>query len=159
MAKKRTSNTNDRLIENRRARFDYDILETLEVGIKLYGPEVKSVRDGMVSLAEGYVRATDNPATLTLYSINIGHYGPASNFNKDPTRKRILLAHKREIKKLAKLTESKGVTIVPLKMYFKNGFAKLEIGVGKGRGKGDKRQAISERESKRDIQRAMSRRA
>src|SRR5690606_10282618 len=89
------------MIENRKARHEYDILDTLEVGIRLLGSEVKSVRDGKVSLAEGYVRAEAAPATLELFSVNIAEYPPAQGHQHVPTRVRTLLAHKREIVKLA----------------------------------------------------------
>ena len=154
----------DRVIENRRARFDYTIGETLECGLKLYGPEVKSVRAGQVSLQEGYVKAELEPLSLWLYGVNIAEYGPAgpvggNNRQSAATRMRKLLAHKREIAKLWKAAQVKGFTLVPLKIYFKNGYAKCLVGVGEGRQKGDKRQAIKERESRRDIDRAMSKRS
>lgn len=147
-------------IENRRARFDYAIGETLECGMVLGGAEVKSVRSGKVSLQEGYVRAELKPEpALWLHGVNIAEYGPAAGNPTSPTRTRKLLAHKREIAKLWKATQVKGNTLVPLKVYFKNGYAKCLIGVGTGRKKGDKREAIKERETRRDISRAMSRRA
>ena len=148
-------------IENRKARFTYTISDTLEVGIMLQGPEVKSVRDGKVSLAEGYVRVQETPPSLHLHAVNIDEYGPSAGKPNRPgmTRTRKLLAHKREIMKLARQVDQKGMTIVPLKLYFKNGFAKLLIGLGKGRASHDKRQAIASRESKRDLDRAMSRRS
>lgn len=145
-------------VENRRARFDYAIADTLEVGIALTGPEVKSVRDGQISLAEGYVRVQPSPPALYLHGVTIAEYGPAADRRERTDRTRLLLAHKREIHKLARQVEQKGMTVVPLKLYFKNNWAKLLIGVGKGRSKHDKRQAIGERESRRDIDRAMSRR-
>ncbi len=153
---KRASAT--RTIENRRARFDYDILDTLECGIVLLGSEVKSVRNGQVSLAEGYVRVQTQPPGLFLHSVNIAEYGPAGTSAHEPTRTRALLAHKREILKLARQVEQQGVTIVPLKMYFKDGYAKVLIGLGRGKRAHDKRSAIAERESKRDLDRAMSKR-
>jgi len=143
-------------IENRRARFDYEILDTLECGIMLLGSEVKSVRDGKVSLAEGYVRVQATPPGLFLHSINIAEYGPAGVTAHQPTRTRTLLAHKREVLKLLRQVEQKGITIVPLKMYFKDGYAKVLIGLGRGRRAHDKRDAIAERESKREVDRAMS---
>lgn len=162
MAKKKKdkANENEAVIENRRARFDYTIGETLECGIVLHGWEVKSVREGKVSLAEGYVRAGDSPPELVLHSVNIAEYGPAGKGNlKDaPTRNRKLLAHKREILKMWKASQLKGNTLVPLKIYFKNGYAKLLVGVGTGRKSHDKRHAIQERETKREIQRAISKR-
>lgn len=143
-------------MENRRARHDYHIEETLECGIRLTGTEVKSVRNGQVSLAEGYVRATENPPALTLHGVHIAEYAPAGEARQhDPGRVRALLAHKREIRKLAARTRSKGVTIVPLKMYFTNGRAKLLVGVGRGKRKSDKRQDIATRETQRDMERAM----
>jgi SsrA-binding protein len=146
------------VIENRKARFDYHIEDTLEVGIVLRGSEIKAVRNSLVSLGEGYVIARENPLELTLVNVNIGEYGPAAALGHKPTRARALLAHKREIIKLAREVSRKGMTIVPLKLYFKNGYAKLLIGVAKGKASHDKRQAIAQRESKRDIDRAMSRR-
>lgn len=146
-------------IENRRARYDYHILETLEAGIVLTGPEVKSVRAGKVSLAEGYVRAEAEPPSLTLHGVTIAEYAPAGARQHAPTRSRRLLAHKREIARLAKAAGAKGMTIVPLKMYFRNGYAKVLVGVAQGKTRGDKRAAIAERESQREVARAMSKRA
>lgn len=180
-SKQPAESTHDRVIENRKARFDYAILDTLETGIVLRGSEVKSVRDGKVSLGEGYVRAEhplvprsgrggraggraakpDEPA-LWLHAVNIAEYPPAgpsgSVGQHAPTRMRKLLAHTREIARLARECQTKGVTLVPLKIYFKNGKAKLLIGLAKGKSKGDKRQTIAKRESQRDIARATSRR-
>ncbi len=147
-----------RVIENRKARFNYHILDTLETGIVLRGSEVKSVRDGKVSIAEGYVRAEDNPPGLVLYGMNIDAYGPAGPRQHNPKRSRPLLAHKREIRKLHREVQQKGMTIVPLKLYFKNGYAKLLIGLGKGKSKSDKRQTIAKREAGREIERAVSKR-
>ncbi len=145
-------------IENRRARYEYFIDESLEVGIKLQGSEVKSIRAGNCSIAEGYVMAQSSPLRLTLHGINVGVYGPAGQSQHPAVRNRVLLAHKREIVKLAKQVEQKGVTIVPLKLYFKDGMAKLLIGVARGKRAHDKRQTIADRDAKRDIQRAMSKR-
>lgn len=158
MAKKKAEKDQTPSIENRKARFDYQIGETLEVGIVLRGSEIKAVRDSLVSLGEGYVLARESPLELTLLNVNIGEYAPAAALGHKPTRARPLLAHKREILKLAREVSKKGMTIVPLKLYFKNGFAKLLIGVAKGKATHDKRHTIAERESKRDIDRAMSRR-
>lgn len=156
MAKKRKDQPAN--IENRKARYDYAIGDTLEVGIALHGTEVKAVRDGKISLAEGYVRAEESPPGLYLHSVNIGEYAPAGALQHAATRTRKLLAHKREILKLVRQVDQKGVTIVPLKLYFKDGWAKLLIGVGKGKAAHDKRHAIGERDAKRDIDRAMSKR-
>ncbi|TVQ62568.1 MAG: SsrA-binding protein SmpB [Phycisphaerales bacterium] len=160
MAKKKINPSSaEPVIENRKARHAYEITETLEVGIKLHGSEVKAVRSGLISLGEGYVSATEIPPTLTLHSVNIGEYQPAGALMHAAVRQRTLLAHKREIVKLARQMQTKGVTIVPLKLYFKNGYAKLLIGLGTGKTSFDKRESIKEREHERDIARAMSRRA
>jgi SsrA-binding protein len=157
MAKRKHDDSHSPTIENRKARFDYAIEEELEVGIILSGSEVKSVRESKVSLAEGFVRAAEFPPQLLLFGVNILGYAPAASMGHKPVRPRGLLAHKREIIKLARKQQVKGMTIVPLKMYFKNGYAKLLIGVGKGRKSHDKRNAIGEREAKRDIEKAMAR--
>ncbi len=141
---------------NRKAKHDYEILETIEVGIVLEGTEVKALRDGDCSIAEGYVLVKDEPPALTLHDVMIGPYPPAGALQHVPTRHRQLIAHKREIRKLARDVDQKGVTIVPLKLYFKGSFAKLQIGVAKGRQQHDKRRAIADRESKRELDRAMS---
>jgi SsrA-binding protein len=147
-------------IENRRARFDYFIDETIEVGIKLVGTEVKSIRNGRASLKEGYVRVqAENPPSLWLHSVHVAEYDHAAKaFQHNPTRTRLLLASKREIEDLAKKTAIKGVTLVPLKLYFKGPYTKLQIGVARGKKQEDKRQTIKEREAKRDMDRAMSKR-
>lgn len=145
-------------IENRRARHDYFIGETFEVGIALRGSEVKAVRASRVSLGEGYVAVRSSPPSLTLLNVDIGEYAPSASLGHRPTRARALLAHKREILKMAKAVEQKGSTIVPLKLYFKQGWAKLLIGIATGKQAHDKRDTISKREMQRDIDRAMSRR-
>ena len=158
MAKgKKKQPTDSPQILNRKARHDYIILETLEVGIALHGSEVKSIRAGKASLAEGYVRVQAQPLGLFLHSIHIGEYQPAGVLGHHPTRTRKLLAHKREIRKLVSLVDEKGVTVVPLKMYFRNGYAKLEIAVARGKSKTDKREDLRKREHQRDIDRAMTR--
>jgi SsrA-binding protein len=150
---------NEPLIENRQARHDYAIEETLECGMELKGTEIKSVRAGKVSLAEGYVSAREEPVELLLHSVHIAEYPPAGKaVQHEPVRVRKLLAHKKEIRKLAVQMQQKGMTLVPLKIYFKNGRAKLLIGLGTGRKAADKRQAIAKREMQRDMDRAMHRR-
>jgi SsrA-binding protein len=159
MARKTPTRTNEPTIENRRARRDYRIEETLECGIKLVGTEVKSVRNGQVSLAEGYVRASDAPPSLVLHGVHIAEYPPAGEHRQhDPGRARILLASRREICKLADRTRQKGATIIPLKMYFLRGRVKVLIGVAHGRRRTDKREDLARKEAKRDIDRALSRR-
>ena len=146
-------------IENRRARYHYHIQDTLEAGIVLSGSEVKSLRSGQASLQEGWVRASLQPLKLTLHSVHIAEYpnaGPAHQHQ--PQRTRTLLVHKREIKKLAEFTSSQGRTLVPLKIYFLNGRAKLLIGLATGKHKSDKRQDLAEKSAKREMDRAMKRR-
>ncbi len=146
-------------IENRRARHDYAIEDTLECGMELLGTEVKSIRDGKISLAEGFVMARADPPALELHGVHIDEYPPAGRDRQhEPRRVRRLLAHRREIARLATEVKAKGVSLVPLKVYFAKGRAKLLVGVGKGRKKGDKREAIAEREMRRDIEREMGRR-
>lgn len=124
----------------------------------LIGSEVKSVRDGQASLAEGYVRAEESPLRLTLIGAHIAEYPPATAHNHKPTRPRRLLAHKREMEKLVMESAGKGVTLVPLKMYFKDGRIKLQVAVARGKRRSDKREDLRKREDERDIQRAMSKR-
>ncbi len=154
----RKKDTTPKTIENRKARHKFSIVETLECGIVLVGTEVKSIRDGRVSLGEGYVRVESDPVGLYLHSVNISEYPPAGQMQHAPTRVRRLLAHKREILRLAREVDQKGVTLVPLKLYFKDGRAKLMIGLAVGKTKSDKRDALAEKESKREIDRAMSKR-
>lgn len=144
---------------NRKARHNYEITETLECGIVLVGTEVKSVRSGRVSLAEGYVRVSDHPLGLWLHGVHIGEYAPAGPSRQHRTTAvRSLLAHKREIRKLHTKSIIKGVTIVPLKMYFNSdGRVKVLIGLGTGKKRHDKRQDLRKREAQRDIERAMRR--
>jgi len=160
MAKKAEKHAeNSPTIENRKAFHDFSIGETIECGLELLGTEVKSVRGSQVSLGEGYVMAEFAPLRLNLHGVHIAEYPPAGKDRQHvPLRVRRLLAKRREIERLAEQMKAKGVSLVPLKIYFKNGFAKLLIGVGTGRTKSDKRQAISKRESDREIDRAMHRR-
>lgn len=161
MAAKNPSKPNEPVVENRKARHDYFIDETLECGVELLGTEVKAVRLGQVSLGEGFVqaeaRAGQRPS-LTMFNVHIGEYHPAGAARQHvPQRERRLLAHTREIRKLAQQTSVKGLTIVPLKLYFVRGRVKILIGVARGKQKSDKRQSIAEREHRRDMDRAMSR--
>lgn len=162
--KGKKTGANERTIENRRARHEYFIESELEVGISLRGTEVKAVRDGTVSLGEGYVTAETTPGRgsntsgvgLFLHNVMISHYPPAGANQHREHRVRRLMAHKREILKLARAVEQKGMTLVPLKLYFNNGWAKLLIGLARGKGEFDKRHAIKDRENKRELQRMMS---
>lgn len=146
------------VIENRRARFDYFIHDTLEAGIVLDGTEVKPIRAGNCSIGEGYVKVELSPPRLLLFGMTVGEYQPAGTRQHVGDRPRTLLAHKREIEKLHRQVMQKGMTIVPLRLYFKSGYAKVLIGVAEGKAAHDKRESIAEREAKRDIDRAMSRR-
>jgi SsrA-binding protein len=157
-SKQSNQGDNQPLIRNRRARYDYLITETLECGIHLLGSEVKSLRNGQASLQEGYIRAELDPPRLTLHSVHIAEYPNASTVHQhDPIRPRQLLAHKREIRKLAKLTAAKGVTIVPLEIHWVSGRAKLLIGVGTGKRAYDKRQALKAKAHQRDMERELKR--
>jgi SsrA-binding protein len=145
-------------IENRRARKTFLIEDSIECGIKLTGTEIKSIRDSKVSIAEGFARATDHPAvTLLLYGVHIAEYPPAGSHRQhEPNRVRTLLAQKREIRKLADRTRQAGTTLIPLKLYFVRGKAKILLGIAQGRRKADKRQKMDEKQARRDIDRAMS---
>ena len=157
MGKKRANN--QPTIENRRVRHDYHIEDTLEVGIVLQGTEVKALRNGQASLAEGWIRASERPLQLTMHSVHIAEYSNASIANQhDPIRVRVLLAHKREIKKLASFAHSQGNTLVPLKIYFSKNRAKVLVGLASGKRKSDKRQELAKKVAKREIERAMKRR-
>lgn len=139
---------------NRKARHDYEILETYEAGIVLTGPEVKSVRQGKVSLSEAYARV--NKGELWLYNMHIAPYDPVLQRNYDPRQPRKLLMHRREIDRLMGLTQQRGLTLVPLRVYFnERGYAKIELGLAKGKRKMDRRREIMEREMKREVDRAL----
>ena len=135
--------------ENRKARFDYDILETLECGIALVGSEVKSLRAGTISLSESYARVRDNEVFLV--NCDIPEYIDANRFNHRRKRDRKLLLHKREIQRFAKRALEKGLTLVPLKLYFRGGRAKLLVGLCKGKQNYDIRQAMK----KQDVERGL----
>ncbi len=141
---------------NRKAKHDYFLDETLEAGIVLQGSEIKSVRAGKVSLREAFVRIDDN-LEAWLMNAHIAPYEQASHFNHDPKRPRKLLLHKREILRLWNKVREKGVTIVPTKMYLKNGRAKVEIAVARGKKKYDKRAEIARRDLEREIARELRR--
>ncbi len=142
---------NETVATNRRARHDYTILESFEVGVELRGTEVKSLRAHKASLSESYARI-DN-GELFLCSMHISPYEYGSYTNVDPVRKRKLLAHKKEIVKLMGYVSQKGMTLIPLKVYFKRGMAKVELALAKGKRQFDKRDAIRKREARRDVER------
>ncbi|MHA8138226.1 SsrA-binding protein SmpB [Lactobacillaceae bacterium Scapto_B20] len=154
MAKKKHPKTDDNLMaQNRKARHDYSILSTVEAGMALRGTEIKSIRDRRVNLKDGFVRIRNNEAYLE--NVHISEYAEGNQFNHDPLRNRKLLLHKKEINRLADETRTKGITIVPLKMYIKHGFAKVLIGVAKGKHEYDKRETLKKRDQNRQIDRVL----
>ncbi len=136
---------------NKKARFEFFILETFEAGLVLKGTEIKSVRSGQISLQEAYVRT--NGAEIWLVGAHIAPYEHASAFQHDPKRDRKLLMHKKEIRKLYDEVRIKGMTLVPIRVYLKGGRAKLEIGLAKGKKQYDKRESIKERDVERESSR------
>jgi SsrA-binding protein len=143
---------------NRRARFDYDVLETVEAGIALSGTEVKSFRASQVQLKDSYARAADGE--LWLIGMHVAPYGLADGFAvNDPERRRKLLLHRSEIDKLVSRMNEEVLSLVPLEVYFRGGRAKVELALVRGRKRHDKRNAIAERDAKRDTDRAMSQRS
>ncbi len=144
------------VVQNRKARHDFDIEERIEAGLALTGSEVKSLRAGNVALADAYAMVKGDE--LILASCRIGEYQPASWTGHAPLRDRKLLLHRAEIEKLRGKVERSGYTLVPLSIYFKEGWAKVELALARGRTHGDRRQAIAERETRRELDRALSRR-
>ena len=136
---------------NRRARHDFAILESFEVGIELRGTEVKSLRAHNASLSDSFARV--DGSELFLYNMHISPYEFGSYTNVDSKRRRKLLAHKKEIRKLVGHVSQKGMTLIPLKVYFTHGIAKVELALAKGKRQYDKREAIKNREAKREIER------
>jgi SsrA-binding protein len=140
------------LSTNRKAGFEYFLLDRFEAGISLQGTEIKSIRAGQVSLTESYVDVDANNAWLI--NAHIAPYDPASRFNHDPLRPRRLLLHKKEIRELWDAVRQKGVTVVPVKVYLKDGRAKIEIAIAKGKKIYDKREEIARRDAAREAQRS-----
>jgi SsrA-binding protein len=138
--------------QNKKARFDYFIDEVLEAGLVLLGPEVKSLREGRASLVDSYARV--KKGEVFLYNMHITPYPYAHHVGLDPVRTRKLLLNKREIRRLIGKTVEKGYTLIPTKVYFTKGRAKIEIALAKGKRKYDKRQALKEKELKRDMEEA-----
>jgi len=141
------------IVTNRRAFHEYFVLESLEVGIVLRGTEIKSLREGKVQMNEAYARI-DN-GELWLVGMHISPYTHGSHSNHDPDRPRKLMAHHAQIANMRAEVEQRGLTLVPLKLYLKGGKAKVELGLCRGKKLYDKRQSDSEREAKRDVQRAL----
>jgi len=142
--------------ENRRARHDYHIIETYEAGIALKGTEVKSLRAGRASLQDSFARVENGE--LLLYNMHISPYEQGNRFNHEPKRVRRLLMHKTEILRLWGKTREKGLALVPLKVYFKGGLAKVELALAKGKKVYDRREDIAERDARREIERAVKER-
>jgi len=144
------------VVENRRARYDYELLDRVEAGIVLTGTEVKSLRDGRVQLAQSY--ADLRGGEVYLVGASIDEYAQGNVANHRPDRERKLLLHRREIEMLTAKVREKGLTIVPTRLYFKDGRVKLELALARGKDRGDKRRTIADRDAKRQIERALHRR-
>jgi SsrA-binding protein len=140
---------------NRQARFRYHLMESWEAGLVLTGTEVKSLREGKATIKDGYASVRDGE--VWLHNVHIPPYGPAARENHEPERSRKLLMHRREIERLIGKTRERGLTLVPTRLYFRDGRAKVEIALARGKDVGDKRQTIKEREMKREMDRAVRR--
>ncbi len=138
---------------NRKARHEYEVLETLEAGIELKGPEVKSLRAGHVSFQDAFARV--ERGEVWLHSLHISPYEQANRNNVDPLRARRLLLNRSEIRRLVALTEEKGLTLIPLEIYFKRGYAKVAVAVARGRKLHDKREELKRRQQEREARRAV----
>lgn len=149
-----TAKRNDRDVTvNRRARHDFHIEETMEAGLVLSGSEVKSLRAGRANLKDSHARI--ERGEVWLWNAHISPYGPASQFGHEPTRTRKLLLHAEQISRLTGKVKERGFTLVPLRIYFKNGRAKVELGLARGKKRHDKRAAIREKEIRREMDRAI----
>ncbi|WP_057814153.1 SsrA-binding protein SmpB [Companilactobacillus futsaii] len=153
MLKKHHTKAANEVANNRKARHDYNILETYEAGIALTGTEIKSVRASKMNIKDGFVQARNGE--LWLENVNISIYNQGNIFNHDPLRNRKLLLHKKEIRKISSSIQEKGITVVPLKVYLKHGFAKVLIGIAEGKKQYDKRETIKKRDQEREIRRVM----
>jgi len=138
---------------NRKARHEFDILETVEAGMELKGPEVKSIRAGHVAFQDAFARV--DRGEMWLYNLHVSPYEQANRENSDPLRPRRLLLNKKQIRQLGSQVDEKGLTLVPLDIYFSRGYAKLTLGVARGRKLHDKREALKRRVQEREAQRAM----
>ena len=139
------------VVRNKKARFEYEILDTFEAGIALKGTEVKSIRQKKVSIQEAYAKIKNGEVFIV--GMNVSVYEMGNRFNHEPLRERKLLMHKQEIKRLTGKLNEKGYTLVPLSLYFKNGRVKIELGLARGKTTYDKKRTIQERDLKRDMQR------
>jgi SsrA-binding protein len=138
---------------NRRARYDYEIVDTVEAGLVLTGTEVKSLRDGKASLAQAFAMVRDGEAWLV--QAHIPEYAFGNRANHDPTRQRKLLLHRRQIEELAVFTQERGRTLVPMRLYWRDGRAKILLGLARGKAQHDKRATIAQRDADRQMQRAL----
>jgi SsrA-binding protein len=154
VARAKSQQQSEVIATNRRARFEYEILETFEAGIALLGPEVKSLREGRANLADAY--ATVRRGEVLLVHLHISPYEQAGRDNPDPRRDRRLLLHRAEIRRLTGKVAERGFTLVPLRLYWKNGRAKVELALARGKRLHDKREAIRRRESDREVARLSS---
>ena len=154
-AKAKSKEGPERITTNRRARYSYEILDTFEAGIQLRGPEVKSLRAGQVNLTEGF--AFVRGGEIFLRGVHISPYAQASRENCDPDRERKLLLHRQEIARLAGKAAERGFTLVPLSLYWKDGRAKVELALARGRKTVDRRDAVKKREHQREMDRAVRR--
>lgn len=143
------------IVVNKKARFDYEVMDTFEAGVVLVGTEVKSVRLKKVSIQEAYATIKNNEAFII--GMNIAQYEMGNRFNHEPARERKLLLHRHEIKRLTGKLKERGYTLVPLKVYFKNGKVKVLLGLARGKAQYDKRKTIQKREADRDMQREIKR--
>ena len=159
MAKKAaTTSTNGKrrsstVTVNRRARYDYDILDTVEAGLVLEGTEIKSIRGNKVSLSDSYARPADGQ--MWLHNLHIDEYAPASRYNHEPKRPRKLLLHRAQIDDLSRQIEQRGLTLVPTRLYIRNHVAKVELALARGKKRYDKRRALIDREREREARAAI----
>ena len=140
---------------NRRARYDYEVMETIEAGLVLTGTEIKSIREGRVSLSDSYGKPENGE--LWLVNLHIAQYSAGSRDNHDPTRTRKLLLRKEQIRRLTKMVSERGLTLVPLRLYIRKHYAKVELGLAKGRKRYDKRRAIADRDRAKEAREAVRR--
>lgn len=154
MAKRKSKKTPDNVLaQNRKARHDYTVVDTVEAGLVLTGTEIKSLRERRVNLQDGFAQIRNGEAWLM--NVHISEYVQGNRFNHDPLRNRKLLLHKKEIRRLGLATQDKGVTLIPLRVYLKHGFAKVLLGVAQGKREFDKRESLKRREQDRQISRVM----
>jgi SsrA-binding protein len=153
MSQQKDNKEEHNIVVNRKARHDFEILETYETGIALVGTEVKALRVGKANLKDSYAGLKDGE--VWLFGVHISPYSHGNIFNHSPERDRKLLLHRREIRRLIGKTKETGLTLVPLRMYFKHGKAKVELGLARGKKQYDKREAIAKRDVERDVKREM----